>query len=448
MAENRSLSCIVPFCRLGVGGLSVFALGLVFAFCLSLFVCPCKFAYAASSPAAILDVSNGGKGVTGKTVHMALVGRSSFVVKGICKGKRYKVKSVTWSSSSPSVVKVSPKGKLRARVSVKKVGSAKVVARLKLKHGKKRTLSFFVRVDQGGWGSSWRVTKKPTCASKGEESLFSLDGWARKKRSLSALGHDWGNFWSTDMRYHWHKCKRCAAVKDKSRHSGASKCRVCSGYYGAANIAKSAVSIATGAQGSSMGSSDFVIGAKASANKKKKSNSPYAKAYNAAHDKDRVVRNRCYPDCGHAVSIAIRMSGVDKKFCTGKVTVGRKKHKLKATVSEIALYLKSREAKKRGWKQVGTYSGGVSRGCSLQPGDVLLYNFKGGTAKGDHLRLYVGYDLVKRKYSDLGAEGSGGLWFYEAGYTTRRYPFLSYSRMDTEKPGDKTVFKVYRCAVK
>lgn len=371
-------------------------------------------AFAASKikTAKIVDAGNKNKTVTKKTVNMALTGRNSTTLKVVTTPAKGAVKSIKWYSTSKKVASVSSKG----HVVAKKKGTATIKAKVKARKGKSRTLYVKVKVSKGGWQKSGKVTKASSCTKKGTQVVRSLDGWKSKTITAPLAAHKYGSDW---------------------------KCVVCGKQGGGLAIAKTAVNLATGAQESKIGSVNYVDGNK---DDPKKSNSPWAKAYNDAKDKVAKSAKR-YPDCGYSVVIAIRYSGVDAGFCSGKITPAGKTKKKTAnmSVNGIKEYLESKEGETKGWKKVGTYKAGKFSGCSPQPGDVLVYNPKSSSDSGNHARIYVGYDAVKARFTDLASdEAKTGLWFSDSSQGKSRYPFLTYSKKSDETSKGTRNFAVYR----
>ncbi|MDO5335377.1 MAG: Ig-like domain-containing protein, partial [Coriobacteriia bacterium] len=293
-------------------------------------------AYAASKikTVKIVDTSNNNKKVTKKTINLALTGRNSASLKLECTPVKGAVKSIKWYSTSKKVATVSSKGKVTA----KKKGTATIKAKVKACKGKSRTVYVKVKVSTGGWQKSGKVITPSTCSKHGTQLVKSLDGW--KSRTVAAP---------------------LAAHKLDSK----SKCKVCGKQGGGLAIATTAVSLATGAQGSKNG---VKIEGKKAGSKSKHYRSKYKEA--AAYIKafDAVGLNKMktfqYPDCGYNVIVAVRYSGADNNFCNYK---GSK------SVKKIKKYLNSSAGKKKGWKKVGTYKNGKPQGFSLQPGDVLIH---------------------------------------------------------------------------
>lgn len=373
-------------------------------------------AFAASKikTAKIVDAGNKNKTVTKKTINMALTGRNSTNLKVVATPAKGAIKSIKWYSTSKKVASVSSKG----HVVAKKKGTATIKAKVKAFKGKSRTLYVKVKVSTGGWQKSGKVTKVSTCSKNGTQIVKSLDGWKSKTVASPLAAHKFGSDW---------------------------KCVVCGKQGGGFAIAKTAVNLATGAEGTSKDikiykdkkdksknffakDSDFETvlakgdGKRKSLDKSKpyyRSSRAQADAYNSAFDSvgmNTSMKEFQYPDCGYNAIVAVRYSGVMKDFCnwSGSKSVKYIRNKSKTTTS---LETSGK------WKKMGTYYRGKTKGFgSLQPGDILVHEEgKEAGSSGSHVRIYVGYDAVKAKYPDA----DEGLWFSDAAYGDKKYPYLN-----------------------
>ena len=84
-----------------------------------------------------------------------------------------------------------------------------------------------------------RVETAATCTTSGTRRYSCTDCGYTYTTTISALGHDWSDEWTTDGTSHWHECSRCDEINDKANHSGGTatcnalaKCSVCGKSYG------------------------------------------------------------------------------------------------------------------------------------------------------------------------------------------------------------------------